>query len=69
MALIETKINKDRENEQSLNFGFSGNFCVKTEGRAGGIWLFWWKKVVKVEVILKHNQYLHIKITERNGKC
>lgn len=51
MALVETKINGDRAHEQSLKFGFSENCRVETKGRVGGIWLFWQKDAVRVEVV------------------
>lgn len=36
MALLKTKINRDRVQKQSLKFGFSNCFCIETVGRVVG---------------------------------
>ena len=68
IALFETRCGGDKAVRIASRLGFNNMHLVDAEGYKGGIWCLWSDKLRKVEIIETSNQYVHIRITNRDLK-
>ncbi|KAF7837882.1 ribonuclease H [Senna tora] len=64
LALVETKQSGDKATEIVKKLGFDGSEQEEAVGFVGGIWCLWRKDRVSVSIILKHPQFIHLKINK-----
>ncbi|KAF7839049.1 RNA-directed DNA polymerase [Senna tora] len=67
VALVETRQSGDKASEIIKKLGFDGLERVHAVGFVGGIWCLWRKDRVSVSVLLKHHQFMHLKVN-KGGK-
>lgn len=65
MALVETHISGETAQKVCDRIGFSGQFRVDAQGFRGGIWLFWRKELITVNVLDAHTQHVTVEISKR----
>ncbi|XP_061349456.1 uncharacterized protein LOC133294726 [Gastrolobium bilobum] len=61
-VLLETGISGLKGDRIIKQFGFPSFFKQEAIGFSGGIWILWDDKVVKIEIILAHHQFIHTQV-------
>lgn len=62
LALVETRQSGNSADEIGKKFGFDRHERVEATGYAGGIWCFWRNDKLVVQVVGKHNQFIHLRM-------
>lgn len=61
LALLEQKIGGNQANRIYRGLGFSDWHCQEAKGMSEGLWLFWHQNKVSIDVLLSHQQFIHVK--------
>ena len=62
VALLETRCSGRKASEIVSKLGFKYADRVDAERFKGGIWILWSDKFNNVEVLIKHSQFIHLKV-------
>ncbi|KAK2981990.1 hypothetical protein RJ640_007582 [Escallonia rubra] len=58
-VLMEVRVQGHRSEDILRRTGYNKVHCIETRGFSGGIWLFWRKDWIDVEILPSHNQVLN----------
>ncbi|XP_061347428.1 uncharacterized protein LOC133292952 [Gastrolobium bilobum] len=62
LALLETRTSGSKGDNIIKQLGFPNYFKQEADGYSGGIWILWDNKVVDLEIISTHHQFVHTKV-------
>ncbi|GJT44052.1 hypothetical protein Tco_0952767 [Tanacetum coccineum] len=63
---IETYLDGDRAERLGNQIQYDGHARVDAEGHSGGIWLYWKKAVVNLDILFYHNQHITVRISRND---
>lgn len=66
LAILEPRISGIRANKVADKFGFSGAVRVEAVGFAGGIWCFWKRNLVSMDVVSTSKYCVVLKVNPRS---
>ncbi|XP_071740367.1 uncharacterized protein [Rutidosis leptorrhynchoides] len=64
IALIETHLDGERAASLCNQIQYNGHARVDARGHSGGIWLYWKKNEVNVDILFYHHQHVTIKVSQ-----
>ncbi|GLT68417.1 hypothetical protein SLA2020_406500 [Shorea laevis] len=70
ICFLETKTNSATNAMRFLRrFGFDKDYQVPSQGRAGGLWLFWCSSSVRLEILHSSSQFIHCVLAQHQVAC
>ncbi|GLU14892.1 hypothetical protein SLE2022_314330 [Rubroshorea leprosula] len=70
ICFLETKTDSATNALRFLRrFGFDKDYQIPSQGRAGGLWLFWCSNTVSLEILNSSSQFIHCALTQSQIAC
>ena len=66
LCIVETQIDRVRVENLASSFGFDNAFAVSSQGRSGGLGIFW-NNPIKVEILGYSKYHIDVKISDLGG--
>ncbi|GJU71756.1 hypothetical protein Tco_1263161 [Tanacetum coccineum] len=66
IVLVETHLDGDRAERLGNQIQYDGHARVDAEGHSRGIWLYWKKAVVNLDILFYHNQHITVRISRND---
>ncbi|KAI9111378.1 hypothetical protein K1719_017068 [Acacia pycnantha] len=62
VAILEPRISGNQATKVIRSWGFGHSYRVEADGFSGGIWLLWESDCLRVDIILKDEQFIHCRL-------
>ncbi|GLT34631.1 hypothetical protein SLA2020_091370 [Shorea laevis] len=70
ICFLETKTDSAIAAPKFLRrLGFDKDYQIPSQGRAGGLWLFWCSMVLKLEILCSSSQFIHCSLHQKEVSC
>ncbi|KAL4300764.1 hypothetical protein AHAS_Ahas17G0233500 [Arachis hypogaea] len=66
--LYETKCSGDRAKEVIRDMQYNFYHIEEAEGYVGGIWVLWDQPSIRIDILISHQQFVHMKIRDQQNK-
>ncbi|KAI9079330.1 hypothetical protein K1719_038731 [Acacia pycnantha] len=63
VVIVEPRVSRNPATRIIKNWGFKHSIRVEAEGFSGGIWLLWSLEELRVEVLVRNDQFIHCRLS------
>lgn len=68
IAIFETRCSGNKAIHTASKLGFQNMEIIDADGFKGGIWCVWSEKVGSVEIVVRHPQFMHVRIRSHDHR-